>query len=87
MTVRQTRSAGGGALVRRYEYQDRWIVAVDIAGDIGVDDEAIDVDTVGETAILVVTHGDESTESEFDLPGPATEATVRNGVVTIEGDR
>jgi hypothetical protein len=83
MTVRQTRSADDGALVRRYEYQDRWIVAV----DIGVDDEAIDVDTVGETAILVVTHGDESAESEFDLPGLATEVTVRNGVVTIEGDR
>jgi hypothetical protein len=82
MTVKQTRSAGG-ALVRRYAYQDRWTVAV----DIGVDDEAIDVDTVGKTAILVVTHGDESTESEFDLPGVATEVTVRNGVVAIEGDR
>ena len=83
MNLRQTRSAGAGALVRRYEYEDGWIVAA----DVGVDDEAIDVDTVGETAILVVTRGEESTESEFDLPGLAREVTVRNGVVTIEGDR
>ena len=83
MTVRQTRSAGDGALVRRYEYEDGWIVAA----DLGVDDEAIDVDTVGETAIFVVSHGDEPAESEFDLPGPATDVTVSNGVVTIGGDR
>lgn len=83
MNLRQTRSAGDGAPVRRYEYEDGWI----IAADVGVDDEAIDVDTVGETAILVVTRGDESAESEFDLPGPATDVTVKNGVVTIEGGR
>ena len=83
MNLRQTRSAGAGALVRRYEYEDGWIVAA----DVGVDDEAIDVDTVGETAILVVTRGAESAESEFDLPGPATDVTVKNGVVTVGGDR
>ena len=83
MNLRQTRSAGAGALVRRYKYEDGWIVAA----DVGVDDEAIDVDTVGETAILVVTRGEESAESEFDLPGPATDVTVKNGVVTVGGDR
>ena len=83
MNLRQTRSASAGALVRRYEYEDGWTVAA----DVGVDDEAIDVDTVGETAILVVTRGEESAESEFDLPGPATDVTVENGIVTIGGSR
>ena len=83
MNLRQTRSASAGSLVRRYEYEDGWTVAA----DVGVDDEAIDVDTVGETAILVVTRGEESAESEFDLPGPATDVTVENGIVTIGGSR
>ncbi|GAA0516489.1 hypothetical protein SAMN04488066_11852 [Halorubrum aquaticum] len=83
MTTKQTRSVGGGSLLRRYEYDDGWVVAA----DVGVDDETIDVDTVGDTAIVVVEGDGEPTESEFELPGEARNVSVTNGVLTIEGDR
>lgn len=65
--------------LRRYEYDDRWVVAADLP----VDDDAVDVDVVGTTAILVVDHGDRVTETEFELPGPAVSIEVENGVLTI----
>lgn len=83
MTLRQPRSAGDGALLRRYEYPNSWVVAA----DIGVDDEAISVDTVDDTAIVVVERDGEPAESEFELPGAAETVSVSNGVLTIEGDR
>jgi HSP20 family molecular chaperone IbpA len=83
MTLRQPRSAGDGALFRQYEYPDSWVVAV----DVGVDDEAISVDTVGDTAIVVVERDGEPAESEFELPGAAETVSVSNGVLIIEGDR
>ena len=83
MTLRQPRSAGDGALLRQYEYPDSWVVAV----DVGVDDEAISVDTVGDTAIVVIERDGEPAESELDLPGTAETVSVSNGVLTIEGDR
>ena len=83
MTLRQPRSAGDGALLRQYEYPNGWVVAA----DVGVDDEAISVDTVGETAIVVIEGDGEPAESEFELPGKARDVSVTNGVLTIEGDR
>ncbi|WP_066413649.1 Hsp20/alpha crystallin family protein [Halorubrum aethiopicum] len=83
MTTRQTRSVGDGSLLRRYEYDDGWVVAA----DVGVDDESISVDTVGDTAIVVIERDGEPAESEFELPGEARSASVTNGVLTIEGDR
>lgn len=65
--------------LRRYEYDDRWVVVADLS----VDDEDVDVDVVGETAILVVDHGDRVTETEFDLPGAAATVETNNGVLTI----
>jgi HSP20 family molecular chaperone IbpA len=79
----QTRSTGDGALLRRYEYDDEWIVAADLE----VDDDAVTVDTVGETAIVVVEGPDGPVESEFELPGTAADAAVNNGVLTVEGER
>ncbi|TKX57728.1 Hsp20/alpha crystallin family protein [Halorubrum sp. SS7] len=79
----QTRSTGDGALLRRYEYDDEWIVAA----DLGADDDAVTVDTVGETAIVVVEGPDGPVESEFELPGTAVDAAVNNGVLTVEGER
>ncbi|MDB9299486.1 Hsp20/alpha crystallin family protein [Halorubrum ezzemoulense] len=79
----QTRSTGDCALLRRYEYDDGWTVAA----DLDVDDEAVTVDTVGETAIVVVEGPDGSVESEFELPGTAADVAVNNGVLTVEGDR
>lgn len=65
--------------LRRYEYDDEWVVAADLP----VDDDAVDVDVVGTTAILVVDHGDRVTETEFELPGAAVSIEVENGVLTI----
>jgi len=83
MNHRQTQSTGDGALVRRYEHDDGWIVAA----DLGVDDETVAIDTVGETAIVVVEGPDGPVESEFELPGTAADAAVNNGVFTVEGER
>jgi len=83
MNLNQTRSAGDDALLRRYEYEDGWIVAA----DLGVDAENASVDTVGDTAIVVIEGDSEPTESEFKLPGSADSIVVGNGVVTIEGGR
>ena len=83
MITKLTRSTGEAALVRRYEYEDGWVVAADVGGD----DEAITVDTVGHTAIVVIEGDGEPVESDFELPGPAATASVTNGVLTIEGDR
>jgi hypothetical protein len=79
----QTRSTGDGALLRRYEYDDKWIVAADLE----VNDADVSVDTVGGTAIVVVEGPDGPVESEFDLPGTAADAVVNNGVLTVEGER
>jgi HSP20 family molecular chaperone IbpA len=83
MNHQQTRSTGDGALLRRYEYEDGWVVAA----DLGADAENVTVDTVGETAIVVIEGEDEPVESEFELPSEADSVTVENGVVTVEGQR
>jgi len=83
MHHQRTRSTGDGALLRRYEYEDGWVVAA----DLGADAEDVSVDTVGETAIVAIESGDEPVESEFELPSEADSVTVENGVVTVEGQR
>jgi HSP20 family molecular chaperone IbpA len=75
-----TQLTDGETVLRRYEYPDRWVVAA----DLGVDDELVSVDVVGETAIVVIDRDDVDAETEIDLPGAAAEATVNNGVLTIE---
>lgn len=65
---------------RVYEYDDSYIVALDMRGVEG----EITVDTVGMTAIVVVENDDDVSESEFEIPGEAEETTVSNGVLTIE---
>jgi tRNA(Ser,Leu) C12 N-acetylase TAN1 len=67
--------------IRRYEYGDDWVVAV----DLDVPDEAVDVDVVGTTAIVVVEHEGGVSEGEFELPGEANSITTNNGVLTVRG--
>ncbi|WP_129116413.1 Hsp20/alpha crystallin family protein [Halegenticoccus tardaugens] len=67
--------------LRRYDYGDAWIVAA----DLGVSEESVDVDVVGDTAIVVVEAGDRVAETEFELPGPDAEAFMKNGVLTLRG--
>ncbi|MGQ3329122.1 MULTISPECIES: DUF7127 family protein [Halorubrum] len=83
MNHQQTRSTGDGALLRRYEYEDGWVVAA----DLGADAVNVSVDTVGETAIVVIEGDGEPVESEFELPGEADSVVVENGVITVEGQR
>ncbi|MEA1932128.1 MAG: Hsp20/alpha crystallin family protein [Euryarchaeota archaeon] len=69
--------------VRRYEYDDHSLLAVDLP----VGDEQVDVDVVGSTAILVIDHGDRLSEMEFELPGTDPEVTMNNGVLTVTVDK
>ena len=75
-----TQTAGhDDRFVRRYEYDDHAVLAVDLS----VDDADVDVDVVGSTAIVVIDHGETPTEVEFELPGSNPDVTVQNGVLTI----
>jgi HSP20 family molecular chaperone IbpA len=65
--------------LRRYEYDNSWVVAA----DLGVADDAVDVDILGTTAILVVDTGDRVAEMEFELPGTDADVAIQNGVLTI----
>lgn len=82
MNLKQTRSSGD-VLLRRYEYEDGWVVAA----DLGADAENASVDTVGDTAIVVIEGDGEPVESEFELPSAADSVVIENGVITIEGSR
>jgi HSP20 family molecular chaperone IbpA len=69
--------------IRRYQYGDDWVVAVDVgASDDAVD---VDVDVVGTTAIVVVANEEGVSELEFELPDDASSITTNNGVLIIRG--
>ena len=72
---------GDDRVLRRYEYEDDWVLAADLA----VDDDSVEYDTVGETLILVFDDNGQVTETELDLPGPDADVTLNNGVLTVEG--
>ncbi|WP_191965438.1 MULTISPECIES: Hsp20/alpha crystallin family protein [Haloferax] len=73
-------AGGNERFIRRYEYEDSWV----IAADIGLSEDEIDVDIVGTTAIVVADTGGHMTETEFELPvGGDVDVDVRNGVLTI----
>jgi HSP20 family molecular chaperone IbpA len=74
---------GNEQFVRRYEYDDSWV----IVADVGVADEDVSVDVVGRTAIVVAETGDRVTETEFELPGEDASVGLKNGVLTITVDK
>lgn len=65
--------------LRRYEYGDSYV----IAADLGMSEENVDVDIVGETAIVVIDTDGQVRETEFELPGPNGAVEVNNGVLTV----
>lgn len=72
---------GDDRLVRRYEYDDETV----IVADLGVGDGDASVDVVDGTAIVVIDDGEDTVQTEFDLPsGGRAEAFIKNGIVTIE---
>jgi len=80
MTTHQ-RSITDEQFGRVYEYDDSLVVALDLSDAEG----EVAVDTVGDTAIVVVEAADgTSSETELELPGEARESDVNNGVLTIE---
>lgn len=66
-------------IARRYEYDTQTVLAL----DTGVPDEAIDVDVVDNTAIVVL-NADEVVEREFELPEGTADVFINNGILTIE---
>lgn len=76
--VRQQYAGEDERLVRRHDYDDEWV----IAADVGVGDDRLDVDIVGETAIVLV---DGETALEFDLPGSVESVDTNNGVLSLRG--
>ena len=69
-------SADASGMVRRYDYEDRTV----IAADFGPTAAAVAVDVVDGTAIIVV----DDEQTEITLPEGDGEAFNRNGVVIIE---
>lgn len=78
----QTQTGSDERIIRRYEYEDGWTVVA----DLGVADERVDVDTVSETAIVVIEIDNDPVKFELELPAPAAGVTTNNGVLTIEGN-
>jgi len=78
--VRQQYAGEDERFVRRYDYDDEWV----IAADLGVDGDRLDVDVVGETAIVLV---DEETAMEFDIPGSVESVDTNNGVLVVRGNQ
>ena len=82
MSINQLAGDGERA-VRRYEYEDSWV----LAADIGLVEEDVDVDVVGTTAIVVAERDGEISEAEFELPGEDATVSVNNGVLTIRVEK
>ncbi|ADJ14861.1 Hsp20/alpha crystallin family protein [Halalkalicoccus jeotgali] len=76
----QHKAGENEAFVRRYEYDDESVIAVDLGSKAGEST----VDVVGDTAIVITETSDGEHQEEFDLPGEEARAFIRNGVLTIE---
>ena len=71
--------------VSRYEYDDRWIVAVDV-GTLSVDD-GVTVELVDSEAVVAVDTPALRTEFDLELPDNDAEYALNNGILVIEGER
>jgi hypothetical protein len=79
MTLRQFREDIDG-IARRYQYDD----GITFVADVGAPDDAVTIDVVGDTAIVVVESDGDSRQHELDLPHGDAKAFMHNGVLTIE---
>jgi len=78
--VRQQYAGEDEGFVRRYDYEDGWV----IAADVGAADDRLATDVVDETAIVLV---DDEVELEFEVPGSVESVDTNNGVLVVRGDR
>lgn len=65
-----------GGILRRCDYDDNSVIAV----DFGAEADNVTVDIVGDTAIVIV----DDQQVEFELPEGADDVSVNNGILTIE---
>lgn len=68
-----------GVTVRKYEYEDDTVIAV----DFGVSPDELSVDIVDDTAIVVA----DGQQIEFEVPSDAQDVTINDGILTIEGPK
>jgi hypothetical protein len=68
-----------GVTVRKYEYDDDTVIAV----DFGVSPDELSVDIVDDTAIVVA----DGQQIEFEVPSDAQDVTINDGILTIEGSK
>ncbi|MCH7659624.1 MAG: Hsp20/alpha crystallin family protein [Euryarchaeota archaeon] len=73
-------SDGQDRFVRRYEYDEDTVIAV----DLGVETADASVDIIDGTAIVVIETPEGERQEEFDLPDDDARAFMRNGILTIE---
>lgn len=66
-----------GMTIRKREYDNETIILVDFGDDSG----ELSMDVVDDTAIVVV----DGQQLEFEVPAEASEVTVNNRILTIEG--
>jgi hypothetical protein len=76
--VRQEYAGEREQFVRRYDYDDGWVVAA----DVGVADDRVAVDVADGTAIVLV---DGRTELEFEVPDSVERVDTNNGVLVVSG--
>jgi len=69
--------------VSRTEHDDGWTVAADC---YPLTDDDVAVEVVGDTAIVAVDTPMLQTEFDVSLPGDGGTASLRNGMVVVEGD-
>ncbi|MBX0323914.1 hypothetical protein EGH21_12825 [Halomicroarcula sp. F13] len=69
--------------VSRSEHDDGWTVAVDL---YPVDDEAVTVELLGDTAVVAVDTPVYHTEYDVSLPESGGTASLNNGVLVVAGD-
>ncbi|GGN93616.1 MULTISPECIES: DUF7127 family protein [Haloarcula] len=69
--------------VSRSEHDDGWTVAVDLHP---VDDDAVTVELLGDTAVVAVDTALYHTEYDVSLPAADGTASLNNGVLVVSGD-
>lgn len=69
------------APVRQFEYDDETV----LVADVGVNDDAVTIDVLDDTVILVVETDRDPVQHELEVPtGTVSKALINNGVVTVE---
>lgn len=81
MSLKQFIGDGDERIARRYRYDDKSVIVV----DLGVADDATTVEVLDDVVLIVYENEGESAQAEIQLPEEGdAKAFINNGVVTIE---